>query len=136
MRLSIHLSFNGTCEQAFQFYERELGGTIVVMLRHADSPAAESVPADWRMKINHATLVLGDHRLTGGDVPLESHQKPQGFAVLLHLETTAEAERAFGVLAAGGSVQFPLQETFWARRFGMLTDPFGIPWLIQCGKPA
>ena len=66
----------------------------------------------------------------------ESYQKPQGFSVLLKVGAAAEAERVFNSSAQNGTVQVPLQETFWALRFGMLIDQFGTPWLINCGKPA
>jgi len=136
MQLNPHLTFNGQCEAAFRFYEKCLGGKIVVMMMYGDSPMAEQTPLAWRKKIIHATLALGYHRLTGGDVLPESYQKPQGFSVLLKIDAAAEAERIFNTLAQNGTVQVPLQETFWALRFGMLIDQFGTPWLINCGKPA
>ena len=136
MQLNPHLTFNGQCEAAFRFYEKCLGGKIVVMMMYGDSPMAEQTPLVWHKKIIHATLALGDHRLTGGDVLPESYQKPQGFSVLLKIDAAAEAERIFNTLAQNGTVQVPLQETFWALRFGMLIDQFGTPWLINCEKPA
>jgi PhnB protein len=76
--------------------------------------------------------------LTGADVPPESYQKPQGFSVLLNIgaQAEADADRIFKALAENGAVQMPIQETFWALRFGMLVDQFGTPWMINCGKPA
>jgi PhnB protein len=79
---------------------------------------------------------LGDHVLTGADAPPEHYQKPQGFSVLLHIGDAAEADRIFKTLAENGTVQMPIQETFWALRFGMLVDQFGTPWMINCGKPS
>jgi len=70
----------------------------------------------------------------GGDAPPERYEKPQGFAVGIHADNAAEAERIFKALAENGRVEMPLQETFWAIRFGMLVDRFGIPWLVNCGK--
>jgi len=136
MKLNPHLAFNGQCEEAFKFYERCFGGKITVMMTYGDSPMAEQVPPAWRGKILHATVTLGDYRLTGGDVPPESYQKPQGFSVLLNVDHAAEADRIFTALAEKGVVEMPIQETFWALRFGMLVDRFGTPWLIQCGKLA
>ena len=100
-----HLTFNGQCEAAFRFYEKCLGGKIVVMMMYGDSPMAEQTPLAWRKKIIHATLALDDHRLTGGDRPAESYQKPQGFSVLLKIGSAAEAERIFNSLAQNGTVQ-------------------------------
>ena len=125
MRLNPHLSFNGQCEAAFQYYEKCLGGRITLMMPHGDSPA----------RIMHATLTLGDNVLTGGDAPPEAYQKPQGAAVLLQFDDAAEADRIFDALAEGGTVQMAIQSTFWAQRFGMLVDQFGIPWMINCGRP-
>jgi len=135
VQLNPHLTFNGQCEAAFRFYEKCLGGKIVVMMAYGDSPMAEQTPLAWRKKIIHATLALGEQRLTGGDVLPETYQKPQGFSVFLNLTAAAEAERIFNSLAQNGTLEVPLQETFWALRFGMLVDQFGTPWLINCGKP-
>jgi PhnB protein len=136
MQLNPHLAFNGQCEAAFKFYEKCLSGKIVMMMTYGNSPMAEQTPPAWRGKIIHATFALGDHRLTGADVPPERYQKPQGFSVLLSIGAEAEADRIFKALAENGAVQMPVQETFWALRFGMLVDQFGTPWMINCGKPA
>lgn len=136
MQLNPHLAFNGQCEAAFKFYEKCLGGKIELMMTYGESPMAEQMPAAMREKIIHATVAIGDQRLTGGDVPPESYQKPQGFSVLLNIEDAAEADRIFKALAENGVVQMPAQETFWALRFGMCVDQFGTPWMINCGKPA
>jgi PhnB protein len=136
MQLHAHLTFNGQCEQAFRFYEQCLGGKVVMMMTYGDSPLAEQTPPDWRHKILHATFALGDHVLTGADALPEQYQKAQGFSVLLQVGAAAEAERIFKAMAEKGSVQVPLQQTFWALRFGMVVDQFGTPWMISCGKAA
>ena len=135
MQMNPHLAFNGECEAAFKLYEKCLGGKIVTMMTYGDSPMAEQMPPAWREKIVHAAFALGDQQLTGADVPLESYQKPQGFYVLLNVGAEAEADGIFQALAENGAVQMPIQETFWALRFGMLVDQFGTPWMINCGKP-
>lgn len=134
MQLNSHLHFNGECETAFKFYEKCLGGKIAFMMPHEGTPVAEHVPAAWRNKILHATLMVGEQVLTGADVPPEHYQKPQGFSVIIGLKDPAEAECIFNTLARDGTVQMPLQETFWAVRFGMLVDRFGVPWMINCEK--
>jgi PhnB protein len=136
MQLNPHLHFNGDCEAAFKFYEECLGGKITFMMPYEGSPVADHVPAAWRNKILHATLKVGDDRLTAADVPPENYEKPQGFSVTLNIKDPADAERVFHALEEGGTVQMPLQETFWALRFGMLVDRFAIPWMINCGKAA
>jgi PhnB protein len=136
MQLNPHLNFNGDCEAAFNFYEKCLDARITFMMPYEGSPVADHVPAAWRNKILHATLKVGDGLLTGADVSPEHYQKPQGFSVTLGIKDPADAERMFHALAENGTVQMPLQETFWALRFGMLVDRFGIPWMINCGKPS
>ena len=132
MQLNPYLTFNGQCETAFKFYERSLGGKIEAMLPHAGTPAEQHVPAEWRNKILHARLIVGDQVLMGSDAPPERYEQPKGFSVSLQLKDPAEAERLFNALAANGTVRMPLQKTFWAARFGMLVDQFGIPWMINC----
>ncbi|MFZ1049614.1 MAG: VOC family protein, partial [Candidatus Sulfotelmatobacter sp.] len=86
-------------------------------------------------KILHARLLLGDRALMASDAPPGRYEKPQGFSVSLEIETPKESERVFHALSEKGTVVMPIQETFWAVRFGMLTDRFGIPWMINCSKP-
>jgi PhnB protein len=134
MRLNPHLQFNGQCESAFEFYERCLGGKILIMMRYGESPMAGQTPTDWHGKILHSTFTVAGFVLHGADALPGHYKKPQGFSVMLNIEKAAEAERIFTSLANNGTVQVPLQETFWATRFGMLVDQFATPWTINCGK--
>jgi PhnB protein len=136
MQLNPHLIFDGQCEAAFKFYQKCLGGKIVLMMRNGDSPMAGQLPRKVHKRIMHATFHVGGAVLTGGDAPPGRYQKPQGFSVLLHLSDAKQADRIFKALARKGTVEMPLQETFWALRFGMLVDRFGTPWMINCGKPS
>jgi PhnB protein len=136
MNVTPYLSFNGQCEEAFKLYEQCLGGKIAFMMTWGDSPMAGETPPGWGKKIMHSTLNLGDNILQGADSLAEQYQKPQGFSISVGISDAAEAERIFNTLAENGTVQMPLEETFWALRFGMLVDQFGIPWLINCEKPA
>jgi PhnB protein len=131
-----YLLFNGDCETAMKFYEQSLGGKVEAMFTHEGTPMEKMVPADWRKKIIHARLKLGDKVLMASDCPPERYVKPQGFSVNLDFKSPAEAERVFGALAENGSVQMPLQQTFWAAKFGMVTDRFGTPWMINCETAA
>ena len=135
MQLNPYLSFDGQCEAAFNFYKDALGGEIPFMMRYQDSPMAEQTPPEWRGKIMHARLVAGGNVLMGSDAPPDRYRPMQGFSVTLSIEEPPEADRVFHALAAGGTVTMPIQETFWARRFGMLTDRFGTPWMVNCEKP-
>jgi PhnB protein len=137
MQMNPYLTFKGQCEAAFKFYEKVLGGKIVAMMPHEGTPAADHVPAEWRSKIMHARLVLDDDRvLMGSDAPPGMQEEMKGFSVTLGVDKPAEAERIFHALAEDGTVRMPIQETFWATRFGMLTDRFGTPWMINCEKAA
>jgi len=122
MQMNPCLMFDGQCEEAFKFYEQLLGGKIVAMMTHEGTPAENSVPADWRGKIIHARMVVGDQVLMGSDAPPAHRQKPQGFSINIGVTDPAEAERIFRALEENGKVTMPLGETFWAVRFGMLVD--------------
>jgi PhnB protein len=136
MQLDSYLLFNGQCEAAFKFYAGVLGGKIEAMMTHAGTPAEEQVPAEWRDKILHARLVVGDQALMASDAPPGRYDKPQGFSVSIGLNDLAKAERIFNALAENGTVQMPFQQTFWAVGFGMCVDRFGIPWMVNCGQAA
>jgi PhnB protein len=130
MRIAPHLTFRGNCEDAFRMYERLFGGQLVV-LSYGASPAAATVPEDWRSKIVHATLTLpGGNALLGADVLPEQFEAPKGFYVFVALRDEAEARRVFDALADGGSVRMPLEKTLWSPAFGVVVDRFGTPWEI------
>jgi len=132
MQLNPYLFFDGNCEEAFKFYEQLLGGKIEAMMPYQGSPAEQQTPPEWRKKIIHARMVLGDSVLMASDPPPAHAQKTGGYSLSLNLKDTAEGERIFNALSENGTVQMPYQQTFWATRFGMLTDRFGIPWMINC----
>ena len=136
MQLNPYLSFSGQCEEAFKFYQQCFGGNIQTKMTWGDSPMADQVPAEWRDKVIHATLIVGDTALLGSDAPPDRYEKPRGFSVTIQIDEPAEAERIFHALAEGGTVQMPIQQTFWAALFGMCVDRFGIPWMVNCGQPA
>ncbi len=136
MQINPYLLFNGNCEAAFKFYEQTLGGKITGLMRHQGSPAEKDVPAEWLDKILHARLELGDFVLMASDAPPGRFEKPQGFSVNLQLQDAAQGERIFNALSEKGKVVMPFGETFWAERFGMLVDRFGIPWMVNCERAA
>jgi PhnB protein len=136
MSLNPYLYFDGQCEEAFKFYENCLRGKITFMMTYEDSPMAGQAPPGWAKKILHAGLASGDGVLEGCDAGPGEYKKPQSFCVMLRPRDAVEAERIFKALAENGTVQIPFGETFWALRFGMVVDRFGMPWLINCEKPA
>jgi PhnB protein len=135
MKTVAYLHFQDSCEEAFGAYAGILDGKIETMMRFKDMPADQRSPGREE-KVVHAHLVAPGCELMGSDPPPNYFQKPQGFAVSLHVDQPAEAERLFNALAEGGQVTMPLGKTFWAERFGMLTDRFGIPWMIDCPPAA
>jgi PhnB protein len=128
----ISLIFNGECDAAFSLYQKYLGGVVTFRLTWGDSPMADQAPPDWHDRILHATLTVGGTGLSGADVLPGMYQRPQGFQVQLNIDDAAAAERIFTALAEDGEVTVPLQQTFWALRFGAVVDRFGIPWSINC----
>jgi PhnB protein len=131
-----YLSFDGQCEAAFAFYARALNGELVTLMRYGDAPPEIPTTPESASRVMHALLKVGGRNLMGGDAPSQHASKPQGFCVALQVDDPAEAERAFGALADGGRINMPFGPTFFAQRFGMLTDKFGIPWMVNCARPS
>jgi PhnB protein len=136
MTLNPHLNFNGNCAAAFRFYEQRLGAKPLFTLTYAASPMADQFPAECGDQIMHATIQIGDITVMGSDSPPGYYKQPAGFCVSLSFDDPAETDRVFAALAENATVSMPLQQTFWALRFGMLTDQFGIPWMFNCSDPA
>jgi len=134
MQLNPYLLFNGRCEEAFKLYAQCLRGKIAAMVRFSETPTAGQMPPEMRNQIIHTRLMVGDQVLMGSDCPPDRYDPPKGFSVSIGVNDPAEAERIFRALAEGGTITMPIQETFWARRFGMLVDRFGIPWMVNCEK--
>jgi len=130
-----YLHFPGNCREAFAFYAATLGGNVSFSLTYGESPAAAETPADVRDKIMHARVDIGAQMLLGSDVVHGRYEAPSCFNVMAGGYEPADAERIFQALAAQGTISMPLQETFWAQRFGMCTDRFGVPWMVNCAKP-
>lgn len=134
MEFVIYLSFDGRCEEAFKHYEKVFGGKILMLVRNGDMPAEMPCAPGAENRIMHARLQVGDAILMGGDAPINVYSKPAGFSASIQIEDIAEAERIFRELSVGGTVMMPIAETFWARRFGMMIDRFGTPWMINTEK--
>jgi len=131
MQLHTYLNFNGDCEAAFNFYARCLGGKIEFKMTHKESPMAQQTPPDWQDKIMHMRINIDGQVLMGSDSSVRL-SRSRRFQVSINLTDAAQAERIFTALQEGGTVRMPLQETFWALRFGMLTDRYGTPWMVNC----
>jgi len=126
-----YLFFEGRCEEAVEFYKKAIGAEVVMMMRFKDAPdpnACKGVPGD---KIMHATLRIAGNNVMASDGRCEQGTKFQGFALSLGVNTESEADKYFNALTQGGQVIMPLSKTFWSPRFGMVTDKFGVMWMVN-----
>lgn len=129
-----YLFFNGSCEQALEFYRKALGAEVEMMMRFKESPEPAKpgmVPPGFENKIMHATFRIGEATLMASDGCSAEKASFQGFSLALSVPTEAEADRVFAALSAGGQVRMPLAKTFWSPRFGMVADRFGVGWMIS-----
>jgi PhnB protein len=135
MKLDIYLNYGGNCEQAFRFYEQELGGKITMMMRHGEQPNAANVPATWKKAILHARIEFGKTVLMGADIPPDRFQPMRSAYLTLTLDSAEQAERLYALLADGGQIFMKMEETFFASRFAMLRDKFGTSWMLLHERP-
>ncbi|MBV9653151.1 MAG: VOC family protein [Acetobacteraceae bacterium] len=136
MRLDPYLSFDGNCAEAFAFYAQCFNARVSFAMTYGQSPMAGQTAPEYRDKIMHTRIDVGGVQLMGSDAPPGYYKRPAGSMISVGTDDPAEADRIFGMLAEGGQVTMPIAETFWARRFGMVTDRFGTPWMVNCEKPA
>ncbi|HTB96415.1 MAG TPA: VOC family protein [Terracidiphilus sp.] len=129
MKVYTQLNFGGNCEEAFRFYEANLGAKVLVMMRQDQAPGANA-SGDAGKAIIHARLGIGDTVLIGNDVPSSVFEKIRSVYIYLSVDSSEEAERVYKLLAEDGQVYMPLAETFFASRFGQLRDRFGVSWSI------
>ena len=128
-----YLAYDGRCADAMHFYERALGGKLEMMMSNKESPMKDMTPPGAEDRILHARLVLpGGGTIYAGDCPPGvPYQGIHGVAITLDYDTVAEAQRVFAALSEGGQVGMPMQPTFWAKTWGMCTDRFGTPWIVN-----
>ena len=132
MQMSPYVSFKGDCAEAFRFYAQHLGGKIGGLFKYGGSPMAAQAPPGWDDKIMHGDITIGGTELMGADIAPEQYEAPKGVSLSLNMADQTEADRMFAALADGGRVIMPIGETFWAKRFGVVVDRFGVQWLINC----
>jgi PhnB protein len=126
------LFFGGRCEEAIEFYRKALGAELRMMARFKDAPEKQpDLPECFEDKVMHASLQIGETLLMASDGRCEGQQSFEGFSLSITVAEEAEAERIFAALAEGGLVTMPLEKTFWAPKFGMLQDRFGVGWMIS-----
>ena len=130
MLVQPYLTLDGRCDEAIEFYQRALGAKVTMLMRFKDSPDPGSCPPGSENKVMHASLQIGDSTVLASDGRCQGRPSFEGFSLSLTASDEAEAERLFAGLADGGQVQMPLAKTFFAARFGMVADRFGVPWMI------
>jgi PhnB protein len=135
MKLHTYLNFGGNCEEAFRFYEKNLGGKIEMMMRYGEQPDPKNAPPGTEKWILYVNMTIGETQLMGSDVPPERFQPMRSVYLSLAVDSSEEAERIYALLSEGGEVFMPMAETFFAHRFGMLRDRFGTSWMILHQKP-
>ncbi|MBC3765557.1 VOC family protein [Neptunicella marina] len=132
MSLSLHIDFNGNCQQAFEFYAANLQGKIGTMLQVKDSPLAQQESSEWQDKIVHANINIHNIELAGADVKPKQYHKPRGFYLLLGLTSESAVKDIYNKLAEHGEVILPPQKTFWSPCYAIVTDRFAVPWKLNC----
>lgn len=135
MQLTPYLFFGGRCAAAFHFYKEHLGASEMALMTFRGSPAEEHTPEEWRDKIMHGALKIGDSELLASDgMPGQPHEGFKGCAITLTADSEDDAVRMFNALAQGGKVNMPLNKTFFATKFGTLKDQFGVDWMVITGQ--
>jgi PhnB protein len=133
MDMYTYVNFAGTCREAFQYYEKHLGGKIGMLMTHAEVPGQSPLGPEWKDAVLHARLSLAGAELAGADIP--GAQPMRSAYLSLNADSDADAERIFAALADGGEVLMKMEETFFASRFGQVRDRFGINWMVVRQRP-
>lgn len=135
MRLNTYLNYGGNCADAFHFYAEHLGGRIGMMMKHGDMPDPSKVQPEMKDAVLHAQITIGDCVIMASDVPTDRFKPMRSAYLALNVESDAEAERIFRLLAESGEIYMPMQETFFASRYAILRDRFGTSWMIMHERP-
>ena len=132
MKVQAYISFDGRCEEALEFYKKRIGAEVTGLMRWKESPdAAMQAPPGYEEKIMNAAFRIGETDLMADDGMGEKHAEFKGMSLAIEVADDAEAKRVFTALGEGGNVTMPLLKTFWTSSFGMLTDKFGVPWMVN-----
>jgi PhnB protein len=130
MHMSVHLNFQGNCAEAFELYKKIFGAKNAVSMKFGDAPPGSPIPPNWKDKIMHTSIPLGEGMLMGCDAPPDRLTPLGGFQISVGSKDEAEVKRIYEALKEGGSVQMPMAPTFWSPMFGMCTDKFGVAWMV------
>jgi PhnB protein len=135
MKLNTYLNYSGNCAEAFRFYEEHLGGKINFMMTFAQMPDPKQIPPGMEDGVLHVAMNLGETMIMASDVPPERFQPMRSVYLSLGVDSDEEAEHVYKLLAEGGEIFMPIQETFFATRFAMLRDKFGTSWMVVHNRP-
>jgi PhnB protein len=130
MEIQAYLNFDGRCDEALKFYEKAIGAKVEMLMRFKDAPEKSMITPENENKVMHVQFQVGETKILASDGRCTGKGSFQGISLALSANTEAEADRLFGGLAEGGQVQMPLAKTFFAPRFGMVADKFGVGWMI------
>ena len=130
MQLYTYLNYGGNCREAFEFYAKHLGGRITSLTTHGEVPGGTPMPPEWKDAVVHARITIGGTQVFGADVPPDRFQPMRSAYLSLLLDSSDEADRVYALLAEGGQIFMPMEETFFAHRFAMLRDRFGTSWML------
>ena len=139
MKVQPYLFFDGHCDEALAFYGKALGAEVTVLMRYKDSPepaAPGMLPPGFENKVMHANFSIGETQLMASDGRSSGQPKFEGVSLTITTADEAEGERVFAALAEGGQVQMPMAPSFFAKRFGMVADRFGVSWMVIAGATA
>jgi len=134
MKLNAYISFNGNCREALEFYAGALGGKVISMIPYSDAPPGMPFSPEMRDQIMHGRIEVDGDWLMGSDAPPDRYKAPHGISINVSAKDAAQAEQVYAKMSAGGQVFMALAETFWAERFAMFQDKYGIGWMINCEK--
>ena len=134
MQVQPYLFFDGRCDDALNFYKTALGAKVDMLMRFKEAPDQSMVSPDSKDKVMHAAVHIGDTQVLMSDGRCQGKPSFQGISLTINAPDVAAAERQFNALAEGGQVQMPMGETFFASRFGMLADKFGVGWMVIVEK--
>jgi PhnB protein len=135
MKLHTYLNDGGNCAEAFRFYEQHLGGKILSMMTHGEAPGPSNVPPEWKDAVLYANIEIGGAEVMASDIPPDRFKPMRSAYLSLGVDSDEEAERIYALLTDGGDIFMPMQETFFATRFGQLRDKFGASWMIIHERP-
>ena len=130
MQVQPYLFFDGRCEEAVEFYKKAVGAKVEVLMRFKQAPDQSMISPGSADKVMHGGIKIGESTVLVSDGRNTGKPNFQGFSLTIYAKDEAEADKLFGALGEGGEVRMPMDKTFFARRFGMLADKFGVGWMI------